>query len=98
MSKGKLPAGPNIKPGEGLLVCVDGPRAGQWWYLEEWKALRARSQDMEPYLEKRPNCLDYEPLTVLRQHPTALGQTGNILTFRPGWDGNRPTPQNGPTT
>jgi hypothetical protein len=84
-----VPAGPRIDPTRPMVVCVDGPRAGQWWYLDEWKALRARAQDMEPCLEARPNCLDYEPLTALRQHPTALGETGNMMRYRPGWDADR---------
>lgn len=88
--KGKLAAGPRLEPGRLLVVCIDGPKAGQWWYVDEWKQMRARAHDMEPYLEKRPTVLDYEPLTALKQHPTALGETGNMLRYRPGWDANRP--------
>jgi hypothetical protein len=88
-AKGKAYAGPRIDPMRKLVVCVDGPKAGQWWYLDEWKDLRARAQDMEAYLEVRPTVLDYEPLTALRAHPTAPGTSGNALRYRPGWDAER---------
>jgi len=28
-----------IRPGADLVVCVDGPKSGMWWYREDWDQL-----------------------------------------------------------
>lgn len=78
--------GPAIDPSKKLVVCVNGPKAGQWYYLDDWKALRAMAHDMAPYVEHVPSVLHYKPLTNLKEHPSAPGVVGNMLTYEPGWD------------
>lgn len=82
----KANRGPAIEYGKKLVVCVDGPKCGQWFYLDDWKLLRAIAFDMAPYVEHRPTVLDYKPLTNLKEHPSAEGIVGNMLTYEPGWD------------
>lgn len=78
--------GPTIDLSKKLVVCIDGPKTAQWFYLDDWKRLRAIAHDMAPYVEHRPTVLDYKPLTNLKEHPTAPGAVGNMLTYQPGWD------------
>ena len=80
----------NIDRGKQLVVCVDGPKSGQWHYLEDWKRLRAIAQDMAPYMHHRQTILDYKPMTYLREHPSEDGVVGNVLIYEPGWDDNLP--------
>lgn len=76
---------PNIDGHRKLVVCVDGPKVGQWFYLDDWKTQRAAALSLDG-LEVRQSVLDYAPTTTLYEHPTVPGIVGNALYHRPGWD------------
>jgi hypothetical protein len=71
-----------IPPGADLVTCVDGPKAGMWFYLEDWEQLCRASVHCGGTPETS-EALGYVDTRRKVQHPIEP-VTGAALMYRPG--------------
>lgn len=64
-----------------LVVCLDGPKAGAWFYLADWKQLRRASLHCGG-TPATSEALAYTPTSQRIQHPHEAVK-GAGLTYRP---------------
>jgi hypothetical protein len=68
---------------ERLVAVVNGPMAGQWFTLTDWRARRAGAADLQERAGIHQPCLDYLPGTQLVAHPHREGVSGIPAHYAP---------------
>ncbi|NLT55607.1 MAG: DUF2493 domain-containing protein [Actinomycetales bacterium] len=68
---------------ERLVAVVDGPMAGQWFTLTDWRARIAAARYIAEATSARTAVLDYAPGPIPVPHPQWAGVTGIAATHAP---------------
>lgn len=68
--------------GRELVACVDGPRAGAWYFLDWWKTQREIALRFGGETPYKGSVLGYVAQGVV-PHPRNAGVEGHALTWQP---------------
>ena len=74
---------------ERLVAVVDGPMAGQWFTLTDWRARLAAARHIAEATGTRTAVLDYAPGAQPVPHPQWAGVTGIAATHTPSRSASR---------
>lgn len=69
-----------IDPGRTLIVLEGGPKAGQWFYLDDWQKSVAEAQSMAEWAHHVPALLQYRSTECKADHPSARGPSAEPIT------------------
>lgn len=69
--------------GRELVVCVEGPRSGAWYFLDDWRERRRIAADHDRETPTSSSVLGYIPGRRMQPHPRTRGVEGHVLLWDP---------------